>query len=97
MVQTWSNLRYNADSTASLGPVLSRRRKELGLTQEELADLAGVALRLVHELEHDKVTVRLDNLLRLINALGLHLELARGTADGVVTKNASTPTPSDNS
>jgi HTH-type transcriptional regulator/antitoxin HipB len=97
MAQSRSNLRHNADSIASLGPVLSRRRKDLGLTQEELADLAGVALRLVHELEHDKVTVRLDNLLRLVNALGLHLELARGTANGVVTKNVNTPTPSNNS
>ena len=69
-----------------MGRVLSQRRHELGLTQEELADLSGVSLRLVHELEHNKVSVRLDNLLRVINALGFHLELHRGATHGIVTR-----------
>lgn len=40
----------------------------------------------VHEVEHDKDTVQLVNLLRLLNALGLHLELSAGAADTVVTQ-----------
>jgi HTH-type transcriptional regulator/antitoxin HipB len=102
MAKSDGNLRYGADSTDShgnepLGKVLSQRRHELGLTQEELADLSGVSLRLIHELEHNKVSVRLDNLLRVINALGFHLELARGATHGIVTKSANSSSESDKS
>lgn len=76
-------LRSSADSW---GSVLRARRRALDLTQEELADLAGVGLRLVHEVEHDKETVQLVNLLRLVRVLGLHLELRPGTADGLVAE-----------
>ncbi len=36
------------------------KRKELGLTQEELALNAGVGLRFVRDLEQGKKTLRLD-------------------------------------
>lgn len=68
-----------------MGAALRSRRRTLELTQEELASLAGVGLRLVHEVEHDKDTVQLVNLLRLLSALGLHLELTPGAADLVQT------------
>lgn len=85
-----SNLSFNADSMPpSLGAVVRSRRRALRLTQEDLADIAGVGLRLVHEVEHDKDTVRLNNLVRLLRALGLHLELAPGAADHVGSRNAS--------
>lgn len=52
---------------------LLARRKELHLTQQELADLAGVSVRFIHELENGKSTVRLDRLLAVANTLGLEL------------------------
>lgn len=52
---------------------LLARRKELRLTQQELADLAGVSPRFIHELENGKPTVRLDRLLAVANTLGLEL------------------------
>jgi y4mF family transcriptional regulator len=102
MAKSNDTLRYSADpadplGNDSLGRVLSQRRNELGLTQKELADLSGVSLRLIHELEHNKVSVRLDNLLRVINALGFHLELARGATNGIVTKGANSSSESDKS
>ncbi|GAA1536088.1 helix-turn-helix transcriptional regulator [Nocardioides humi] len=59
------------------------RRAQLGLRQEEVADLAGVSERFVHSLENGKRTVQLDKVLAVLNALGLHLELHRG-ADGEI-------------
>jgi len=50
---------------------LRTRRKELNLTQRELADLAGVSPRFIHELENGKATLRLDRLLAVADALGL--------------------------
>jgi y4mF family transcriptional regulator len=54
------------------------RRRELSLRQDEAADLAGVSERFVYALENGKTSVRLDKVLALLSALGLHLELHRG-------------------
>lgn len=70
---------------AHFGVALRSRRKALGLTQEDLADLADVSLRFVHELEHGKQTVQLDKLLAVLNALGWHLAIAPGSAPGITT------------
>jgi HTH-type transcriptional regulator / antitoxin HipB len=69
----------------TLGAALRARRRALGLTQEEIADLAGVSLRFVHDAEHDKPSLQLDRLLLLLSALGLHLELKLGAGHGVLT------------
>lgn len=57
----------------ALGTVIRRRRRELGLTQSELAGVASTTLRFVSELERGKSTVQLDAVLRVLNALGLRL------------------------
>jgi y4mF family transcriptional regulator len=41
-------------------------RKQARLTQEELADRAGVGLRFVRELERGKQTVRLDKVNKVL-------------------------------
>ena len=51
------------------------RRKELGLTQTELAELAGVDVRTVHAVEVGKSTLRLDALMAVVEAVGLRLVL----------------------
>lgn len=60
---------------ASIGKQVRSRRKQFRLTQAELADLAGVAVRTVHEIEHDKPSLRLDSLTAVLEALGLDLIL----------------------
>ncbi len=59
--------------TASIGQQVRSRRKQFRLTQAALADLAGVAVRTVHEIEHDKPSLRLDSLTAVLEALGLEL------------------------
>ncbi len=49
------------------------RRKDLGLTQVEVAELADVSDRFVMELEQGKPTVRLDKLTAVLEAMGLTL------------------------
>lgn len=49
------------------------RRKDLGLTQVEVAELADVSARFVMELEQGKPTVRLDKLTAVLDAMGLTL------------------------
>jgi y4mF family transcriptional regulator len=62
-------------SPESLGTALRATRKRLGLTQADLALAAGVGLRFIVELEGGKPTVRLEQLLRVVDALGGHLTL----------------------
>jgi y4mF family transcriptional regulator len=62
-------------SPQSLGTALRATRKRLGLTQADLALAAGVGLRFIVELEGGKPTVRLEQVLRVVDALGGHLTL----------------------
>lgn len=62
-------------TTKQLGIALRAARKELGLTQPQLALAAGVGVRFIVDLEAGKATLRLENVLRVIDALGGTLQL----------------------
>lgn len=63
-----------------VGTQVRARRAELGLGQEELAELAGVSVRFVREVEHGKRSARLDLVEALLDVLGLELVArVRGT------------------
>ena len=49
------------------------RRRELGLRQQDVADLAGTSERFVRALEAGKPTVRLDKAAAVLDVLGLQL------------------------
>jgi HTH-type transcriptional regulator/antitoxin HipB len=59
-----------------LGNALRAARKQLGLTQPQLALAAGVGVRFIVELEAGKPTLRLETVLRVIDALGGELSLS---------------------
>jgi len=58
-----------------LPEIVKNRRKELGIDQETAARLAGVSRKTVSEIERGKQTIRLDVLLRVLDVLGLRLEI----------------------
>lgn len=58
------------DTPATLGQAARAARKRLGLTQPQLALAAGVGVRFIVELEAGKPTLRLETILRVLNALG---------------------------
>ena len=63
-------------SAQQLGDALRAARKQLALTQPELALAAGVGVRFIVDLEAGKPTLRLANVLRVIDALGGELQLS---------------------
>ena len=67
-----------AMSSPELQPTFSGvvrfHRRQAGLTQAELARLAGVGKTVVFDIEKGKRTVRLETLLRVLQALNIHLE-----------------------
>jgi len=62
-------------SAQTLGTALRAARKRLGLTQPDLALAAGVGVRFIVDLEGGKPTVRMEQVLRVIDALGGSLVL----------------------
>lgn len=58
-----------------LGERVRTARKQQGLDQLLLADLAGVSDRFLRDLEHGKPTVRLKEVLQVLDALGLTLQV----------------------
>ena len=62
-------------SAQILGAHLRVARKRIGLTQPDLALAAGVGVRFIVDLEGGKPTVRLEQVLRVIDALGGSLDL----------------------
>lgn len=61
----------------TFGLTLRRRRRELDLTQDELAAVIGVNRRVLGELERGKGSVRLEIALAAARAVGLDVELRR--------------------
>ncbi len=59
--------------SSDLGPLLRRRRKFLGYTQEELAEGLGFSPRLIGEMERGRGTVGIDKVLRYATNLGIDL------------------------
>jgi HTH-type transcriptional regulator/antitoxin HipB len=56
-----------------LGLAAAERRRQIGLTQRDLAALAGVSERSVQSLEAGKLSLRADVLTKILEALGLAL------------------------
>tara|TARA_Y100001949_G_C15685015_1_gene199886 strand:- start:218 stop:430 length:213 start_codon:yes stop_codon:yes gene_type:complete len=54
---------------------LKQRREELGVTQEQLADLSGVGLRTLKALESKKSNPTLETLTKLADVLGMEFKL----------------------
>jgi y4mF family transcriptional regulator len=58
------------NTPTALGAATLAARKQLGLTQPQLALAAGVGVRFIVELEAGKPTLRLETILRVLHALG---------------------------
>jgi len=61
----------------SLSDFIKEKRKQLKLTQPELAKRAGVGLRFVRELEQGKQSVRLDKVNQVLALFGCQVGAVR--------------------
>lgn len=57
-----------------LGTLVKDHRKKAGLTQLELANLAGVGKTTVFDIEKNKETVRWNNLMAVLQVLNIKVE-----------------------
>lgn len=65
--------------SVSLAAYIRARRLGLGLTQRDLADMAGVSERFVRFVEQGKPSVQLDSVLAVLATLGLELRVTTRT------------------
>jgi y4mF family transcriptional regulator len=56
-----------------LSEFVKQRRKKVGLTQQELAEKAGLGLRFVREVEQGKSSLRMDKVNQLLDLFGCEL------------------------
>lgn len=60
-----------------IGIFVRRERKRQGLTQNQLAEAAGVGLNFVYQLEKSKKSVQLDSTNQVLGALGYQVGVTR--------------------
>jgi len=63
----------------SIATFIKEKRKQLKLTQPELAEKTGVGIRFVRELEQGKQSVRLDKVNQLLDLFGSELGVIQKT------------------
>lgn len=59
----------NQELARAMGKRMTERRKELGLTQENVADIAGIAHQQYNKAENGRVCLGSESLLRVSTAL----------------------------
>ncbi len=57
-----------------IGKIISFHRKKSGLTQKQLADLAGVGKSVVFDAEKGKETIQLNSLTKILDVLNITIE-----------------------
>jgi y4mF family transcriptional regulator len=60
-----------------LSEIVKEKRKELNLTQEDLALRSGVGLRFIRDLEQGKATLRLDKVNDVLRYFGLEVGVTK--------------------
>lgn len=65
-----------SDTPLSIGAAVRQARRANGLTQTQLAGLAGTGLRYISELERGKPNVALDKTLAVLAVLGLRVHIS---------------------
>lgn len=58
----------------NIGNIIRFHRRQAGLSQEELATLAGVGKTVVFDIEKGKVSIRFSTLTRLLEALNVQIK-----------------------
>lgn len=73
MTVTLSGVLISPSTGFELGPIIRFHRKQAGLTQLQLAEMAGVGKSTVFDVEKGKHTVQLDKLEQILEVLNIQI------------------------
>ena len=62
---------HSASTVLEIAEIIQATRKQQGIKQQDLADLAGVSCRFLSDLENGKASVELGKVLAVLATLGL--------------------------
>ena len=71
----------NAKNPEQLGAAIHARRRQLKVTQKDLALTCGTGLRFIIDLEKGKPTCQIGKILQVLQALGLKLQIVNPGVD----------------
>lgn len=71
----------NTKSPQQLGTAIRARRRQLNVTQKDLAMTCGTGLRFIIDLEKGKPTCQIGKILQVLQALGLKLQISSPGVD----------------
>lgn len=63
-------------TSKQIGQIVAYLRKQSGVTQKQLADLAGVGKTVVFDIEKGKETIQVNSLLKVFSILNIKLNLS---------------------
>ncbi len=69
MINLWCSMR-----THEIANLVHYYRKQSGLSQQELARLAGVGKTVIYDIEKGKESVRLNTLLKVLDVLNIQMK-----------------------
>jgi transcriptional regulator with XRE-family HTH domain len=73
MIRLRINMRRSSEALLEIGGLLKMARKGLQLTQEQVADMAGISRPRYREIEAGSAAARVTTLINIARALGLEL------------------------
>ena len=68
-------------NTEQIGAAIRARRRQLKVTQKDLAMTCGTGLRFIIDLEKGKPTCQIGKILQVFHALGLKLQITIPSSD----------------
>ncbi|MCX6160754.1 MAG: helix-turn-helix domain-containing protein [Ignavibacteriae bacterium] len=69
------------DGLNKIAESISKRRKSLKITQNDLAEISGVSTRSLKDIETGKGNPTLIQILKIFNSLGLKFKITAGNDD----------------
>ncbi|WP_238391007.1 MULTISPECIES: helix-turn-helix domain-containing protein [unclassified Mycolicibacterium] len=73
--RTKPTLKSTTPEITQMGEAFAARRIQLGLTQQVLADLAGVSRYSIQALEHGTGSIKLASVIEIADILGLRIQV----------------------
>lgn len=64
-----------ADKKAAIGNTLQSRRRARKISQEQLADIAGISPRTLRDIEKGVANPELETLMKICNVLGMEIKI----------------------
>ena len=75
MPESRQNNQVNNKSIMDIGQEIRKRRQELRLTQQSLADISGVSVRMIKSIEGNYANPSIRTVEKLLKSLNLGLEI----------------------